>query len=232
MLALGRIDGDQAELVVSDDEDDGPNQASTRLVPRLERAMAEASIEPSALAAIACGRGPGTFTGTRVAVATAKGLAYGVGCPVVAVSTLAAVAASAGRDGEVLAILDARRSEVYGGRWRCDGLQAPGLPRLEAVGEERVAPLPSVLEGLPDDAWVVGSGVEPYREVLVEAGRGARALPLPGPTATGLWAAAISAWNSTSTIHPAALDAVYLRASYAEMGINAPKRKPFKSPFV
>ena len=147
VLALGRVDGDAPALVVGDDEDDGPNQASTRLLPRVERALRDASIEASQLSAVACGRGPGTFTGTRVAVASAKGLAYGIGCPVVPVSTLAAVAASAEVDGEVLAILDARRGEVYGGPWRCER-PSPGPPIVRPTGEERVAPLP-VLGSLP-----------------------------------------------------------------------------------
>ncbi|MCA9651935.1 MAG: tRNA (adenosine(37)-N6)-threonylcarbamoyltransferase complex dimerization subunit type 1 TsaB [Myxococcales bacterium] len=235
VIALGRVDAHGPglpELVVEDDEDDGANQASSRLLPRVERALASASIDAGHLAAIACGRGPGTFTGTRVAVASAKGLAYGVGRPVVPVSTLAAVAASAGIEGDVLAILDARRDEVYGARLWCEGLTGPGPARIEARGDERVTPLAVLLEDLPATTRVVGSGVEPYRDLLASAGRADAAVALVGPTAAGLWAAATAAWARGEAVHPAALDAVYLRASYAEMGINAPKRRFVKSPFV
>lgn len=235
-IALGRVDvaaGEHA-LVIGDDEDEGADRASGQLLARVERALAKAAIEPSALAAVACGRGPGTFTGTRVAVASAKGLAYGLGRPVVPVSTLAAMAASGGHEGMVLAILDARRSEVYGGCFRCPRLGGAGLPEVIAVGEEQVGPLDVLLgQGAPwpGDLRVVGSGVEPYREAL-PAELASTAVALPGPTARGLWAATVAAWAAGQAIHAAALDAVYLRASYAELGVTTPKRPLVKSPFV
>ena len=168
-------------------------------------------------------------------MASAKGLAYGLGCPVLPVSTLGAVAASAGHEGSVLAITDARRREVYGGLWRCAGLDRDATPTVEAVGDERVIGLRALLEQmapLPEDLRVVGSGVAPYREVLVEAGLGERTQALPGPSARGLWAITATAWAADRACHPAALEAVYLRASYAEMGLNTPKRPFVKSPFV
>ncbi|MCH9681056.1 MAG: tRNA (adenosine(37)-N6)-threonylcarbamoyltransferase complex dimerization subunit type 1 TsaB [Deltaproteobacteria bacterium] len=235
-VALGHIDPATgvSTLVVDDTRDDGPNQASVRLFPRIEDALAIAGIGPHQLAAIACGRGPGTFTGTRVAVASAKGLAYGVGCPVISVSTLAAMAASADHQGTVLAVLDARRGEVYGGTWRCEHGPGQASTGPQPQGEERVAPLAELLAAMqpcPDDLRVVGSGVEPYRDAL-PAELAATALSLPGPTGAGLWTVAVSAWAAGATIHPAALDAVYLRASYAEMGVHPPKRPFVKSPFV
>lgn len=236
VIAVGRVDvatGAHA-LVVADDEDDGVDQASARMLPRVERALAEAGLQARALAAVACGRGPGMFTGTRVAVAGAKGLAYGLGRPVVPVSTLAAVAASGRHDGMVLGILDARRGEVYGGCFRCTGLEDDGRPGVRAVGEERVAALGELLQALapwPEDLRVVGSGVEPYRDALPEA-LAAGAQALPGPSAAGLWAATVAAFVAGQTVHPAALDAVYLRASYAEIGVHPPKRPFVKSPFV
>jgi tRNA threonylcarbamoyladenosine biosynthesis protein TsaB len=234
VIAVGWVDvaaGVQA-LVVADDADEGADQASVRLMPRVARALARAGIEARALAAVACGRGPGTFTGTRVAVASAKGLGYGLGRPVVPVSTLAAVAASAGHVGTVLAVLDARRGEVYGGRWRCE--RGEGLPRVNALDEERVMTLGGWLEEIapwPDDLQVVGSGVTAYRDAVPPELAGA-VEPLPGPTAAGLWAASVAAWADGQAGHPAALEAVYLRASYAELGIHTPKRPFVKSPFV
>lgn len=234
-VAVGWIDaatGAQA-LVVGDDAEE-VDQASATLTGRMARALEGAGIEARALAAVACGRGPGTFTGTRVAVATAKGLAYGLGRPVVPVSTLAAVAASSGHAGTVLAVVDARRGEVYGGRFRCEGLGGGGLPRVGVEGEERVATLAAWLEAIapwPEDLRVVGSGVAAQREAVPPELSGA-AVPLPGPTAEGLWAASVAAFVAGERCHPAALEAVYLRASYAELGVNVPKRPFVKSPFV
>ncbi|MEM9461092.1 MAG: tRNA (adenosine(37)-N6)-threonylcarbamoyltransferase complex dimerization subunit type 1 TsaB [Myxococcota bacterium] len=236
VIAVGHVDATNRTqtLVVQDERDDGANQASTRLLPRIEAALRQAGITAGDLAAVACGRGPGTFTGTRVAVASAKGLAYGLGRPVLALSTLAAVAASAEHEGAVLAVLDARRGEVYGSPWRCSGPDDTGIRALEAEGPERVTPLGDLLEALrpwPEDLCVAGSGVEPYRHALPPA-LAAGARPLPGPSAAGVWAVAANAWVEGRAEHPAALEAVYLRASYAEMGISKPKRPFVKSPFV
>lgn len=237
VVAVGWVEaGARAQaLVVGDDADDG-DQASATLTGRMAAALGRAGIEARALAAVACGRGPGTFTGTRVAVATAKGLAYGLGRPVVPVSTLAAVAASLGprQSGSVLAVVDARRGEVYGGRFRCEIEREGALPRVDAEGEERVATLAAWLESIspwPAGLRVVGSGVGAQRE-SVPPELAAGAVPLPGPTAEGLWAASVAAFVAGPLCHPAALEAVYLRASYAELGVNVPKRPFVKSPFV
>lgn len=235
VVALGWVDAQARTqaLVVADDAAEA-DQASVTLTTRMAGALARAGVAARALAAVACGRGPGTFTGTRVAVATAKGLAYGLGRPVVPVSTLAAVAASPGHAGPVLAVVDARRGEVYGGRWRCEGARDGALPRMQALDDERVTTLGAWLEAIapwPEDLRVVGSGVAAYPEAMPPALAEA-AVPLPGPTAAGLWTASVAAWVAGEACHPAALEAVYLRASYAELGVNVPKRPFVKSPFV
>lgn len=234
-VAVGWVDaaaGTHALVVGDDAEDDG--QASATLTDRIARALARAGTPVRALAAVACGRGPGTFTGTRVAVATAKGLAMGLGRPVIPVSTLAAVAGSSARAGEVLAVLDARRGEVYGARVRVEAIADGTIPEVRAIGDERVATLPDWLATIapwPTDLRVVGSGVAAHPAALPPALAGA-AEPLPGPSAAGLWAATAAAWAAGTTCGAAALEAVYLRASYAELGVNVPKRPFVKSPFV
>lgn len=233
-LCVGRLDADLGggTLVASQTHDERANQASRTLVGRLEALCAQAGVQVSQLDRIACGRGPGTFTGTRVATATAKGLALGLGCQVIPVSTLAAIAASGEVHTEhVLATVDARRGEVYGGLYRRSG------DSLALEGEERCAPLSDLLGDLPGDlpgdldaaVTVVGSGVEPYRDAL-PPDMPARAAP--GPDAEGLWRATLAAARDPGPQDAADLDAVYLRKSYAELGINRPKRPAWKSPFV
>lgn len=227
-VALGRVDGEGGvELVAGDADDDAPNQASTRLLGRLRDLTARASIAPADIAMVACGRGPGTFTGTRVAVATAKGIALGLGLPLAGLSTLAAVALSAESSGLTLPLLDARRGEVYGALFDIDIAK----PSAEARSEEQCTPLTTLLEGLDIPAGpitVVGPGVAPYADALPS---GWHTLPCPGPSPLGVLRAAAIAHRSGA--RPSAeLDAVYLRKSYAELGVNPPKRRFVKSPFV
>ena len=231
VVVVGTLDAEHDHLAAWDDEEDGANQASTRLVGRLQSVLGRAGIEASDLATVACGRGPGTFTGTRVAVATAKGLATGLRCPLLPVSTLAAIAASdpeADRPGAPrLALIDARRSEVYGAVFVGH--------EINPVVAERCTSIETMLEAVPEDLRgtlrVVGSGVEPYRDRLppdVES----RAVGLTGPSPEGLWSALVDAHRAGHARPAADVDAVYLRQSYAELGINKPKRPVKRSPFA
>ncbi|MGR8922068.1 MAG: tRNA (adenosine(37)-N6)-threonylcarbamoyltransferase complex dimerization subunit type 1 TsaB, partial [Gammaproteobacteria bacterium] len=85
------------------------------LFEMIDETLAEAGVARTALDAVAFGIGPGSFTGVRVAAATAQGIAAARNLPVVGISTLAVLAATAtgAEGGAVLAALDARRGEVY-----------------------------------------------------------------------------------------------------------------------
>lgn len=106
-----------------------PRQAAEQLLPWIDALLAEAGVARSQLDAIAVGRGPGGFTGVRLAVAVAQGLAWALDRPLLGVSSLAALAMQAGGvTGErVLAAIDARMGELYVGRFRidADGLAQP-----------------------------------------------------------------------------------------------------------
>ena len=225
-VALGFIDGERDELVVADEREDPANQASEQLHLRMGAALREAGITARELSAIAGGRGPGTFTGSRVAVATIKGLALGLGVPVVSVSSLAALAGSSTIDGPTLALLDARRGQVYGAVFEVG-------ERIEQRTPERVIELATLLAELPEIANLraIGPGCEPYADQMPDSLRGA-ACSIPGPSARGLWRAAVSAWRAGTTVSVDEFSVSYLRQSYAEMGVNTPKRPPYKSPFA
>lgn len=222
VVALGRIsDGSAAELF-EDARDDEDRQASAQMHGRIAALLQRAAITADALECIACGCGPGTFTGTRVAVALCKGLAVAIDRPVVAVSTLAAVAASIDRTGPVLALLDARRAEVYAATFEltADDVVPREAPRCVAIEA-------ALLEA--EGHHLVGPGVAPYADRIAAS---FERTPLVGPTARGLWRAAIAARVRAGTIDAASLDAVYLRESYAELGVNEAKRPTFHSPFL
>ncbi len=226
-IALGTVSRapDRAQLVGTFEAEDRANQASHWLLAEIQQLIAEAGISLGDLAGIACGCGPGTFTGTRVAIATCQGLAFGLGLPSYRLSTLAALAGQ-GTPGEpVLALLDARRGEVYAGRYDLN-TDTAGLVLVRQRAEDRCAPLAEILEST-DEARALGPGVAPYRDLLpVTAQSG------PGISALGLWRAAVSVVLEGTSLHPRALTANYLRQSYAELGIHRPKRPMIRSPFA
>ena len=143
-----------------------PRQHATLLLPFVESLLAAADLGLNRLDAIAFGRGPGSFTGLRIAAGITQGLAFGADLPVVPVSTLAALAqGTVAQHGAkaVLAALDARMKEVYWGAFRCDD---NGL--VEPVGGEAVCTPQRVRVPTPGD-WVgAGSGWDSYAELLAE----------------------------------------------------------------
>jgi tRNA threonylcarbamoyladenosine biosynthesis protein TsaB len=138
------------------------------ILPMAQELLAEAGVALADLTAIAFGRGPGGFTGVRLAAGVAQGLAYGAGLPVVPVSDLRALAQRVlAADEAVMRVLvcaDARMREVYWGCFeRCQGL-------ADARGEERVgAPaavqLPAGWESMKPPCRGAGTGFAAYPEL-------------------------------------------------------------------
>lgn len=146
----------------------GPGERPGHAAQLLDLAGAvlhEASLTWGAVDRIAVGVGPGTFTGLRIGVATARGLAQATGAQLAAVSTLQALAAAAADERPVLACVDARRGELFVGAW------AAGRPLLAA---RAVAPaaLPGLLHGLGpagSHPLAVGDGAVLHRGLLAAA---------------------------------------------------------------
>ena len=95
------------------EEQSGMRQHAQFLLPMIERMLALADLSCQQLDAIVFGRGPGSFTGLRIACSVAKGLAYAHDLPMYPVSGLAAIANEAGLNQPVLALMDARMHQVY-----------------------------------------------------------------------------------------------------------------------
>ena len=107
-------------------------QSNTQLIPRIDALLAENGIARGDIACVCVGRGPGSFTGVRIAMATAKGIASALEVGLVGVSSLDAVAWGVwefGARGEVAVVADAMRKEVYPVRYLVDDA---GAHRLEA----------------------------------------------------------------------------------------------------
>ncbi len=103
-----------------------------RLMPLISDLLAEAGVVLTEVTAIAVGTGPGNFTGVRIAVAAARGLALGLGVPAIGVTRLEALAYGLPRP--VTVIEDARRGEVYVQRFEVIGPGAARIVTAEALG--------------------------------------------------------------------------------------------------
>jgi tRNA threonylcarbamoyladenosine biosynthesis protein TsaB len=158
--------------LISDSVEIGRGHAR-EILGMVDRILAQGGATLTSLSGIAAGIGPGSFTGVRVSVAVAQGLAFGAGLPVVPVTSLEALALEAigGGAEQVLACLDARMGEVY---WGCFAAQTSDM--LRALGPPAVGPPAAVR--LPEAA--AHSAVAQFRGI----GRGFAAYPelsaLPG----------------------------------------------------
>lgn len=128
--------------------------ASSALLPAVDRAVRAAGLAPSDVAAVVVGGGPGSFTGLRIAAATAKGIVRALGTPLFAYSGLLGFAAAhrdAGRP--VCALFDARNNEVYAGCWSFAGGSVEEVLPVTALAIDRLV---ERLHGM--DVLFVGEG--------------------------------------------------------------------------
>jgi tRNA threonylcarbamoyladenosine biosynthesis protein TsaB len=189
-----------------------PREHTRRLLPMIDEVLAEAGIPPSALDAVAYGRGPGSFTGLRIAAGVAQGLAYGLDRPLLGVSTLEALALGAYRRHRVrhsVTALDARMGEIYVAAWRCrDGM-------TEALSEEAVMPPERLAlpRGHGEADWVgVGSGWALWEAMPAEVQAGvSRYLSEPEPAAEEMVLLAARALDAGEGRPAHEVQPVYLR---------------------
>lgn len=193
---------------------------SDDLIALVDRVLGEAGAELAQLAAIAIGAGPGSFTGLRIGMATAKGLCFAAGLPLWSVSSLAAHALDAAAvdpliDTLVVPAFDARRGEVCAGFYRVDG------ERADAMAEERIMP-PDQLAAVVADllremrlsrAVLIGDALESHGASLTDVGEPlARARVTPSARSVARLALAGSRTDVLQTGTP-----VYIRPSAAEV---------------
>ena len=195
--------------------------SNTMLLPAIDDLLARRGIGRSSIDAVACGRGPGSFTGVRICIATAKGIASALGAPLIGVSTLDAVAwqlQKGGARGEALVVADAMRKEVYPVRYR---LSDEGAVRLEP---DRVVKAAEEAAALSDnDALLIaGDALAKYADLFAHAGELAPEDAWT-PEGAGLLACVQAAWRAGDVDpfdarrhDPALVLPVYTRLSDAE----------------
>jgi tRNA threonylcarbamoyladenosine biosynthesis protein TsaB len=185
-----------------------------KLLDRASRALADVS-------AFAVTIGPGSFTGLRIGLSTAKGLTYGVDAPVVGIPTLLAFAARVNdREGLICPLLDARKREVYAALFRRRD------DKIERISDDVVATPDRVVELVRAEAgagaclFIFGDGARVYRNVI-EEGLGDRALFTSGDSypSTASAAARLGEQKILSGEREAvgSLAPAYIRPSEAEL---------------
>ena len=158
-VCLIRADGEAFEYEPAVERLFEPPTHARELMPAVDRVMREAGIGFGDLDALAVGIGPGGFTGLRIGIATAHGIAQSAGVPLHPVLSLDALAAGMreagpGAAGALLPLIDAKRGEVYG----------------LASGEAFVGPIDEAIARAPEGALAAGDGSIRFREALESAG--------------------------------------------------------------
>ncbi|OCQ50900.1 tRNA threonylcarbamoyladenosine biosynthesis protein TsaB [Photorhabdus australis subsp. thailandensis] len=143
-----------------------PREHTQRILPMVQSVLTEAGISLQQLDALAFGRGPGSFTGVRIGVGIAQGLALGAELPVIGVSTLNTMAQGVFRltgSTQVLTAIDARMGEIYWGQYvRNQKGEWQGNETEAVLKPERIQEIMASLNG----AWVVaGTGWQAYPQL-------------------------------------------------------------------
>lgn len=189
-----------------------PRMHAQRLLPMIHTLLDEAGVPLSALDAIAFGRGPGAFTGVRIAIGVVQGLAFALDRPVLPVSNLAVLAQRAMREQgaqQVAAAIDARMDEVYWGCYQAEQGEMR-LRGLEAVLPPEQVSLPL---GAAGDWFGAGTGWGTFATRLAVTVSGQDGALLPH--AEDLLSLATFAWQRGDALPADQAQPVYLRDQVA-----------------
>ena len=206
---------------------EGQGSHSSDLIPTIGAVLLEARADLSALAGVVVGAGPGSFTGVRVAAATAKGLAHALDIPLWAVSSLEAAAAAMDEGGHRAplsdeerawpryVLFDARSDRVYGACYRPTGSEFEVLvpPHSTTIG--------AVLsEGVPFSVFL-GDGAQRHADEIRGAGFSLLPAPFGVPTAAGLLRVVADSPACEPVEEVARWQPDYLRPSSAQRSVRS-----------
>lgn len=188
-----------------------------RILPIIDTLLEMAGTQKDELDLIAVGCGPGSFTGIRIGIATAKGLSMALGCPVVGISSLDALAYGAlPSKMPVMPVLDARKSEIFCCVYSAEGKQQ--TPYMNIHPEEAT----NIVQ---EETLFVGNGLSLYEEVLKES-LGSRFVKGPqslwNPRASVIGA---MAGDRADKDHSGDVEPIYVRPSDAVLKLKRESRK-------
>ncbi len=207
-----------------------PRVHAGQLTPPVRNLLARGEVAPAALDAVAVSMGPGSYTGLRIGVSTAKGLALATGAALVGVPTLEALAAAVcpyARAGDVIsALLDARRNEVYAAAYRTEETGADALAPHADTAALSVETLADWLGPVDGTLWLVGDGAAKAAPALEAAGYAPRTLSpaVHAPSAAWVGRRGWQRFARGDTDDVAAFEPYYLKAFAG----TQPDKTPFE----
>lgn len=229
-VAVVTGDGDQTRVLAC--EQSSVRTHSDTLLQLVDAALRTASRPLAAMDGLVIGAGPGSFTGLRIGMATAKGLAFAAQKPLWAVSSLAALALDVDRlmTGDartlVVSLIDARRQEIFAGFYRVQGGTAEPLDDERVMAPGLLASAIAELAGRSgcERVIVVGEGLTAYPHILDDALRGvAERIPGAAETPSAVAVARLAMHTRPPDITATGAP-VYIRLSEAE--IKFPQGNP------
>lgn len=189
---------------------------SATLLPAVSEALKKSGLDIEDIDIIAVTEGPGSFSGLRIGVTTAKTLAYAADKKTVGVSTLAALAANLPYTDAVLCpIMDARRNQVYNALYEWDSLRLLTKREPRAISAEEL--VKDIKENIDKDIIFVGDGVLRFKDYFKgELGDKAKFAPLHLCAAKASSAAFLAESMADQAKDARELNPIYLRLSQAE----------------
>ena len=198
------------EQVIRDHFMLAPREHTQKILPTVEKVLQQSGLTLSEIDIVAYGRGPGSFTGVRIGISIAQGLAYGIDKPMVGVSTLQAMAQQAYKTEQVTDVytaIDARMGEVYFGHYQLKN-------DLMVLVNEEVVIKPADLLALElkveKNAALVGTGWAAYPE-LIEYFKDARQLEIEFPSSKYMLDLVVSCVENGEAVAAELATPVYLR---------------------
>jgi len=196
---------------------------SRRLLLNIDRLLKDTGLDWDQVSAVAIGLGPGSFTGLRIGMATAKGLAAAAAKHLIGISTLDMLAAQCFGSLLIGSVLDARKKEVYAAFYRCD---TDGLSQRIS---EPVVTAPGLLaQEIKEDVLLVGDGILLYHDIFAAALGPRLAVapsPLHEPSAAVLGLLAGEKLQRGAMLDVNSASPLYVRASDAELNLGKKTRQ-------
>ena len=202
--------------VIEQELEVAPREHAKIILPMAERLLSAAELKVSQLDIIAFGRGPGSFTGLRIAAGITQGIAFGADLPVAPVSTLAALAQGCAREHKathILSALDARMQEVYWGMYQTSDNGLVELQGTEIVSSPDQVTIPEF------GNWTgAGSGWQTYEGSLrTRCGQTVNAIyPEQRPEAQDIARLAVALITTGQTVPAEQAHPIYLRDNVAD----------------